>query len=180
MKKNKYEDILQNAKEEMDREVNSPEMWPAISSQIESNNNPIVNVLRNLWNNRKYTLSLVTGFLIILIIAGSLFFNNREQELISVQHAEEMAEDIDKDIYKAQKIYENVLARLEKNCTVSEIESKDALAQAYFDKLHTLDQLILDCKTALQENPYNPAIHKNLFFAYNEKIEVYNKLENLN
>lgn len=180
MKKNKYEDILQNAKAEIDREVKSPEMWSAISSQIESNKNPIINFLRNFWRNRKFELSLATSFIIVLIIAGSLFFNNTEQKLISVQAAEEMAEDIDKDIYKAQKIYENVIAKLEQNCTVSEIESKNALAQAYFDKLHTLDQLILECKTALQENPYNPAIHKKLFFAYNEKIEVYNKLENLN
>ena len=176
MKRYKMDDILKNAKNEWNSDSQTPDMWDAIHKNIQSDP---TSIFQRIWEYLfEYKMVSATGFAVVIVLLAVTFTYN-PSPLISARKAEKLANKIDNDVYKAQKIYENVIAEMEINCTLDELTTDNMLAQAYFDKLHLLDQVIDLCKTSLEDNPYNPTIHKQLFFAYNEKIKVYKDLQNL-
>jgi hypothetical protein len=171
------DDILKNSKNEMNSIPQTPDMWKKIQKNIQSEKQ---NILQQIWDFIfDHKMVIATGFACIIIILTISFFHNPTR-LISATEAEKLANKIDDDVYKAQQLYEHVIAEMELNCTLSELTTDNSLAQAYFDKIHLLDQVIDLCKSSLEKNPYSPAIHKQLFFAYNEKINVYKALGTLN
>ena len=172
------EDILNDAKIEMDFTQKAPDIWDGIFQEINE---------EKLWNFQsffqmlfEYKLQIAVGFAVVFILTSFTINQLNPHGLISISKAEKLANKIDKDVFEAQKKYENVIAEMEQNCGLSELTTENDLAQAYFDKLHLLDQMIMVCKSSLDDNPYNPQIHKQLFFAYNEKIKVYKDLQIIN
>lgn len=176
MKKYKMDDILKNAKSEWNNSQQTPDMWKSIHQEI--NSGKVGAGQKILGFVLEYKMTFATGFALLVILVAITITQN-PSKLITAYEAEKLANEIDRDVYKAQKIYENVIAEMEKNCPISELTTENNLAQAYFDKIRLLDQVIFLCKSSLEENPYNPTIHKQLFFAYNEKINVYKELQTL-
>jgi hypothetical protein len=171
------EEILNSARSEMNAAPQTPRMWPQIQREISKDKKNIFDLFPEIFSHYKLTTAM--GFAIVVIVLSVTIFSLTSPRLISVSKAEKLANNIDEQVYEAQKIYESVIAEMEQKCKFSELTTDNDLAQAYFDKLHLLDQMILVCKSSLKDNPYNPVIHKQIIFAYNQKIKVYKELQNL-
>ncbi|MBN2281422.1 MAG: hypothetical protein JXQ65_12650 [Candidatus Marinimicrobia bacterium] len=177
MKTYKMEDILKNAKIEIESTPKTPNMWKEVFKEIDTETpQPRKKFFHTLF---EYKIQAAIGFAIVFLTMIMILDRINPHHLISVSRAEKLANNIDKKVFEAQKQYEEVIAEMEAHCPVSELTSQNDLAQAYFDKLHLLDQMILICKSSLEDNPYNSQIHRQLFFAYNEKIKVYKEMQNL-
>jgi len=172
------EDILNSSKIEIQSGEKTPDMWNDIVKEIKEDKPGIIeSTLQWIFD---YKLHFAVGFAVVFIVLSFSISQWNTRGLISISKAEKLANKIDKDVYEAQKAYEKVIDKLEENCRFSELTTENDLAQAYFDKLHLLDQMIMVCKSSLEGNPYNSTIHQQLIFAYNEKIKVYKELNGLN
>ena len=171
------DEILKNAKNEMNSSIETPDMWQSIHQEIKEDKMSFFDIILNKIMGNK--MIFATGIAVVLLVVVVVINQQNFDGMISAKEAEKLANNIDKNVYKAQNMYEKVIAEMEDNCSISELTSDNSLAQAYFDKLALLDQMILVCKSSLESNPYNPEIHKQLFYAYNEKIKVYKELQNL-
>ena len=172
------EDILNNAKIEMKSVQQTPDMWNEIHSEITKDKQTVFALIFERLFEHK--LIYATAFAVVFLFISFTISEIQNHGLISISKAEKLANKIDEEVFDAQKKYEDVIAKMEENCSITELTSENNLAQAYFDKLYLLDQMILVCKSSLENNPYNSQIHKQLFFAYNEKINVYKELQILN
>ena len=179
MKRYNMDDLLKKVKDELIINQKTPEMWNEIYNEIHEQKS-IISTISEFVNNYRYQVSFAVTFAILIFISFTIFKPFDSEKMISISEAAKLADKIDKDVFKAQKIYEQVISEMEQNCTVTELTTKNDLAQAFFDKLYLLDQVIVLCKSSLEDNPYNSEIHKQLFYAYNEKIKVYKEIQNLN
>jgi len=174
---NKFDDFLNQAKDEFNN-IQTPDMWEnienAIAPPIKVKHNWLYNIEEFLFTFR-FQLSTVTVCLCIVIVG--LLVNTNNMKMISMAEAGKFASEIDKDVFKAQKIYENAIDKMAMNFASMDLKENSELVRLQLDKLQTLDELIVECKHYLEENPYYPEIHKQLFYAYQEKIKIYKFLE---
>jgi len=173
MKNNKQKDFntwLSQAKKSGEDKRPSSRVWYEIQEKImtDSGNSWLEKLFQRLGGkpNLQYALSLG-------IIIGSVFLIVSQQSnatLLTGNEASMLANEIDAKVFESQRLYEEVLNQLDQQMSTELIESDNEVIELYLEKIRTLDILIAQCKYDLEENPYNPNIHRTLFYAYNEKL----------
>ncbi|MBC8344974.1 MAG: hypothetical protein ISR82_07155 [Candidatus Marinimicrobia bacterium] len=167
-----FDHWLKEAKKEGSSLEPSYSVWHKIQNEIKTEQ------IKKPWWDRaldmvapkpKYQVAFAAFTMIIVTV---IMVMNREPELrlISDNEAAMLATEIDRKVFESQRLYEEVLAALEKQVEMEIPEEAHEVFELYKEKVKMLDTLIAECKLNLQENPYNPNIHKSLFYAYSEKL----------
>ena len=172
-----FQDWLDAAKRESELLETPETLWQNIEREFDT-----PSPVKSFWTRvfgiqdtrRKWQFALAG---LVILIATSVVINSlRTPELISVDQAEYLAEEIDSEVYTAQRNYERAIAKLENQAKTKYQGSDNELVSLYLERIDVLDELIRECKSDLKDNPYNPAIQRSLFAAYNEKVETIHEL----
>ena len=113
---------------------------------------------------------LFAGVIITLIALIWIFYFNTGP-LTSQQKLKLQAEAIE-EIERTEKEYLDSIARLTELAEDNKDNINPEIYDIYWEKLTILDDYILECKEAINENKYNPQVRYYLATAYKEKTET--------
>ena len=170
--KTQFEQWLQKAKNESAEFQPSDQVWSKIQKEIQNTDQKeswLEKVTRIFTPPPQLQAAIVGSALVVM--AYFLVMNPKQDtRLITENEAAILASDIDRKVFESQRLYEEVLTVLEKQVTEEIPSDAHEVFDLYKEKIKMLDILIAECKVNLKENPYNPEIHKSLFYAYTEKL----------
>jgi|GEM_PF-2249757 len=171
-KDKKFDGWLAEAKNESSDLSPSDDVWRHIQREVQHQPH------QETWLNRlmdslrpgpRLQFAFVGTAMAVLIVL--VIFNQKTvPEFISENDAAILASELDQKVLESQKLYEEVIAELEKQVKIEIPDDAHEVFVLYQEKIQMLDEMIAECKESLQENPYSPAIHKSLFYAYTEKL----------
>lgn len=113
---------------------------------------------------------------VILLTAGVTFIATRSfiPGLMGPAGTESVVE-----LEDAEKAYLEVIEKFSGQIEASKESIDPELYDLYMDKLAILDEYILQCKEAVEENEYNPNARRYLAMAYVEKTNTLKEMANL-
>jgi hypothetical protein len=79
---------------------------------------------------------------------------------------------IDRDMARAERGFQKAIDRLARLARKNEKNIEPGLLALYREKLGLLDDSILACRMALEDNPGNPGVHAALLYSYRQKSET--------
>ncbi len=176
-KDKKFDQWLESTRNRSRQEKPGGGVWPAIQTELVKTRRPGILArfldIRPVYRN----LAIVAAALLITLPTTILLYEMfRGPQFVSSDEAYRLAEQIQSEVFDAQKAYEHSIKKMENLVSHKRYDGNSELAQLYFQKLQTLDMLILECKSYMDQNPYNPALHRQLFYAYQSKIETLQSL----
>ena len=126
-------------------------------------------MLKNIFsvNISFFPRPLLAGVTIVLIAIIWIFYF-KPGPLTPQQKLKLQAEAI-KEIERTEQIYLESIARFSELAEENKDNIDPELYDVYLEKLAVLDDYILECKEAINENKYNPQVRTYLAVAYKEK-----------
>ncbi|NOZ74016.1 MAG: hypothetical protein GXO90_01370 [FCB group bacterium] len=116
------------------------------------------------------------GGLVLVLATGLMIRTLKTPRLIDENQAEYLASEINEEVYTAQHTYEKAISKLEKRLQRKYEDPDNEWIRLSLERIDMIDELIRECKTSLEDNPYNPVIQRTLFTAYGEKLETIQQL----
>jgi len=180
-------EILLNKKVKTLHEFKAPdELWEKINNVVQADikhktaktplKEKIRNIIRNLLPSKQTTLlkPAVIGISFILLLAVGLNYyflrplSSEEKIRLQAEAAAELEE--------TENEYLAAIEKFSRLVESSEEYIDPELYQLYQEKLALLDEFILQCKDAINQNEYNINARKYLALAYKEKVETLQKM----
>jgi len=180
-------EILLNKRVKALPEFKAPdELWEKINNVVQANikrkiakiplKEKIRNIVRNLLPSKQTTLlkPAVIGISFILLLAVGLNYyflrplSPKEKIRLQAEAAAELEE--------TENEYLAAIEKFSKLVESSEEYIDPEFYQLYQEKLALLDEFILQCQDAINQNEYNINARKYLALAYKEKVETLQKM----
>ncbi len=168
----KFDEWLARARNESSDLSPSDEVWSQIQrdTQVQPPQESWLNrLIDSLTPGPRLQSAFAVTAMVILVV---FLFVQKEPgaTLISENDAAILASELDQKVLESQQLYEEVIIALEKQVKAEIPDSAHEVFALYQQKIQMLDEMIAECKVNLQENPYSPAIHRTIFYAYTEKL----------
>jgi hypothetical protein len=139
--------------------IKVPDLWPAIEEKIKQE---IPRIIKFRSTKRLLFAAAAT----FLIVATIWLFNSHYMEKPSARILSEQALE---KVKKAEAVYIDAIANLEKLAYNRLDNTSEPLAQLYRNKLSLIDRQIENCQNALESNPANSHIRQYLMTALQDK-----------
>ncbi len=177
-----FKKLIKDSKSTSLNEKAPDRLWKNISMKLKDENpdkiqhiiSIILTPLNILLSSRK---TLIFATTIILFITTIYIFSS--PRLISVEKAGKLAMEVDNNMFIEHDKYEKEIARLFNDLSNGDLLNDDERIIVHFEKLNSIDMIILNCKSALEKNPYSTIVNTSIISAFQEKIETINHLINL-